>query len=66
MNSVAQQPPGTRLLGIREAATELGVSPWTLRDLIANGKLRAVQPPGVRRIFIDRKDLERAIESWKA
>ena len=42
------------------------MSVWTLRDLIGSGSLRAVQPPGVRRILIDRKDLERAIESWKA
>lgn len=55
-----------RLLSIRDAASELGVSAWTLRDLIAGGKLRAVQPPGVRRIWIDRKDLDRAIESWKS
>lgn len=59
-------PSSARLLSIREAAAELGVSVWTLRDLIASGKLRAVQPPGVRRIFLDRKDIERAIEAWKS
>jgi len=55
-----------RLLSIREASAELGVSAWTLRDLIASGTLRAVQPPGIRRIWIDRRDLDRAIEAWKA
>jgi excisionase family DNA binding protein len=54
-----------RLLGLKEAAAELGMSTWTLRDLVGSGALRAVQPPGVRRILIDRKDLERAIEAWK-
>lgn len=62
----APRPAPPRLLSIRDAATELGVSPWTLRDLIASGNLRAVQPPGVRRIWVDRKDLDRAIEAWKA
>lgn len=59
-------PTPARLLSIRQAAAELGVSQWTLRDLIASGTIRAVQPPGVRRIFLDRKDLDRAIESWKS
>lgn len=55
-----------RLLSIRAAATELGVSVWTLRDLIASGHLRSVQPPGVRRIWLDRRDIDRAIEAWKS
>ena len=68
MNPAAetQRPPVARLLSIRDAAAELGVSPWTLRDLIASGVLRAVQPPGVRRIWLDRRDIDRAIEAWKA
>lgn len=57
-------PP--RLLTLKQAASELGVSVWTLRDLIGSGKLRAVQPPGIRRIWLDRRDLERAIEAWKS
>ena len=56
----------TRLLTLKQAASELGVSVWTLRDLIGSGKLRAVQPPGIRRIWLDRRDLERAIEAWKS
>ena len=31
-----------------------------------DGKLRAVQPPGIRRIWIDRRDLDKAIEAWKS
>jgi len=56
----------SRLLGLKEAAAELGLSVWTLRDLIGAGRLKAVQPPGVRRIFLDRRDLDRAIEAWKS
>jgi len=56
----------TRLLSLKQAAAEFGVSVWTLRDLIGSGKLRAVQPPGIRRIWLDRRDLERAIEAWKS
>jgi excisionase family DNA binding protein len=55
-----------RLLSLKDAASELGMSVWTLRDLVGSGSIRAVQPPGIRRILIDRKDLERAIEAWKA
>lgn len=68
MDQRAQSParPLPRLLSLRAAADELGMSVWTLRDLVGSGSLRAVQPPGVRRILIDRKDLERAIEAWKA
>lgn len=65
MDDSANTKPA-RLLGLREAAAELGMSVWTLRDLVGSGSLRAVQPPGVRRILIDRKDLDRAIESWKS
>ena len=64
MNAPTAAAP--RLLGLKEAAAELGMSVWTLRDLIGSGSLRAVQPPGVRRILLDRRDLERAIEAWKA
>jgi excisionase family DNA binding protein len=61
----AQTFTAPRLLGLKEAAAELGMSVWTLRDLVGSGSLRAVQPPGVRRVLIDRKDIERAIEAWK-
>ena len=69
MSATSPQTASTapkRLLSIIEAADELGVSPWTLRDLVASKRLRAVQPPGVRRIWIDRRDLDKAIEAWKS
>lgn len=58
--------PSSRLVTLKVAAAELGMSVWTLRDLIGGGQLRAVQPPGMRRIWIDRRDLDKAIEAWKS
>ena len=40
-------------------------SAWTLRDLIASGDLPAVRPPRLRRVWIDKADLDRAISEWK-
>jgi excisionase family DNA binding protein len=54
-----------RLLSLKEAEQYSGISIWTLRDLIAAGDLPAVRPPGLRRVWVDRKDLDRAIERWK-
>lgn len=68
MSASSPQTAGTsgkRLLSIHEAAAELGVSVWTLRDLIGAGRIRSVQPPGVRRIWLDRRDIEKALEAWK-
>lgn len=65
-SSQTARPSPKRLLSITEAAVELGISSWTLRDLIAAGRIRAVQPPGVRRIWLDRRDIDKAIEAWKA
>jgi excisionase family DNA binding protein len=55
----------TRLLSIKQAAAETGISEWTLRDLIATGDLPVIRPPKLRRVWIDRRDLDRALESWK-
>ena len=58
--------PSARLVGLRQASAELGVPYGLLYRLVKSGALKAVQPPGVRRIYLDRRDLERAIELWKA
>ena len=42
-----------------------GISAWTLRNLIASGDLPVVRPPRLRRVWIDRADLDRAIAEWK-
>jgi hypothetical protein len=54
-----------RLLDLKAAEIYSGISAWTLRDLIASGALPAVRPPRLRRVWIDRADLDRAIADWK-
>ncbi len=54
-----------RLLDLKEAETYSGISAWTLRELIASGDLPAVRPPRLRRLWIDRTDLDKAIAQWK-
>jgi excisionase family DNA binding protein len=54
-----------RLLDLKAAEIYSGISAWTLRDLIASGELPAVRPPRLRRVWIDRADLDRAIAEWK-
>jgi excisionase family DNA binding protein len=54
-----------RLLHLDAAEAYSGISAWTLRDLIAAGDLPAVRPPRLRRVWIDRDDLDRAIAAWK-
>jgi excisionase family DNA binding protein len=54
-----------RLLDLQAAEVYSGISAWTLRDLIASGDLPAVRPPRLRRVWIDKADLDRAIAEWK-
>lgn len=54
-----------RLLDLSEAELYSGISVWTLRDLIASGELPSVRPPHLRRVWIDRNDLDEAIARWK-
>lgn len=56
---------GARLLGLRHAEEQYGISYWTLRHLLGKKLLPVVRLPGVRRLFIDRRDLERLIEDSK-
>jgi excisionase family DNA binding protein len=65
--------PGTcpaRLLTIDAAASYLSVSPWTVRDLLHAGTLQKVSVPvgdrELRRVLLDRVDLDRLIEAWKS
>src|SRR4030095_4343150 len=51
-----------RLLDVEAAADYLGVSVWTVRDLVERGSLSRVALPGVRRLLFDRCDLDRLIE----
>jgi hypothetical protein len=59
-----------RLLDLEAAATYLGVSPWTVRDLEAAGVLMRVRVPlpggrELRKLLFDKADLDRLIEVWK-
>src|SRR5260370_40732860 len=60
-----------RLLDLRAAAAYLRVSPWTIRDLEANGTLRRGNVPSgpgrdLRKLLFDRTDLDQLVEIWKA
>lgn len=50
-----------RLMNVKTAAEHLGVSPWTVRGLIAAGELPRVNLPGVRRVLVTMADIERLI-----
>lgn len=52
-----------RLYSIEDAAVYLSISPWTVRSLIHNGKLKRVSFS--RRVLIDKADLDKLIDSNK-
>jgi Helix-turn-helix domain len=59
-----------RLFDLEQAATYLGLSPWTVRDLEAKGVLPRVRVPlpgggELRKLLFDKADLDRLIERWK-
>jgi excisionase family DNA binding protein len=53
-----------RLLSVKEAAFYLGLSTWSIRDLIGDGSLPVV--PYGRRKLLDRKDLDQFIAIRKS
>jgi hypothetical protein len=57
--------PGARLLSLRQAEGEYGIPYAQLRDLAKRGEIAAVEPPGVRRIYLVRADLERKLDAWR-
>ncbi len=66
-----------RLLNMREAASYVGVSYWSVRDWVLAGLIRVVDLPALRprdgetarrrfrRVLIDRRDLDAFIETRK-
>jgi len=59
-----------RLLDLATAASYLGVSSWTLRDLEAAGRLARVRLPlpegrELRKVLFDREDLDRLVDHSK-
>ena len=65
--TVAAVPP--RLLDLKATAAYLGISPWTVRDLEAQGILHRVRVPvskgELRKLLFDREDLEHLVTLWK-
>ncbi len=63
-------PVAPRLLDLDSSAAYLGVSPWTVRDLEAAGKLRRVRLPlgdgkDLRKLLFDKQDLDRLVDVSK-
>ena len=59
-----------RLLGLHEAAAYLGLSYWSMRDLVNAGTIPRVRLPltgtrDLRRVLVDRADLDRLIAASK-
>jgi excisionase family DNA binding protein len=53
---------GSRLLGLQEAATYLGITPRSVYRLVEQGFLIPVRLPGLRRTLFDRRNLEDFVE----
>lgn len=76
-NAQQSDTPRPRLLNMRQAAAYLGCSFWTARDYVLQGILPALnmpplrarqgsrQRPALRRVLIDREDLDAFIEQRK-
>lgn len=76
-DSPSNQRIGPRLLNMRQAAAYLGCSFWTARDYVLQGVIPVVDMPPLRpkegsrarttlrRVLIDRADLDAFIESRK-
>jgi hypothetical protein len=62
-----------RLLNLNDAAAYLGISYWTMRDLVNGGQVPTIRIPSprssdgrsIRRILVDRRDLDAFIERNK-
>lgn len=59
------QPNNGRLLSAQSAARYLGVPYTSLRDWALRGHIPIVRVPDCRRLWFDRRDLDRTIDSWK-
>jgi len=61
--AIVTMPP--LLLGVRSAAAAIDQSQRRIWDLIRDGSLRTVKPPGCRRVLIAREDLEALARHWR-
>ena len=57
--------PHARLISVKQACSEYGFTKDQLYKLIAAKKLPAVDLPSIKRVLLDRRDLDAAIDSWK-
>ena len=58
--------PAGRLLSAQAAARYVGIPYTSLRDAAMRGHVPIVRVPDCRRLWFDRRDLDRCIEAWKA
>jgi len=66
MSRAAASPPSdSRLLSAQDAAAYLGVPYTSLRDWALRGHIPIVRVPDCRRLWFDRRDLDRAVDQWK-
>ncbi len=56
---------GPRLLDLRGAAAYLSISVWTVRGLVDSGVLPRVRLAALRRVLVDRQDLDRLVSVSK-
>ena len=54
-----------RLLGLEKAAAYIDATPRTVQRLIKRGLLQPVKLAGLRRVLIDRADLDQLIQAAK-
>ncbi len=54
-----------RLFPLKRGAEYMGVTVWGIRELIWAGELPFVRPPGGRKMYIDRRDMDEFIERNK-
>jgi len=69
-SALARIDLSARLLDLSDTARYIGVSEWTVRDLVDAGTLRRVRIPlprggEIRKLLFDRVDLDALIEEWK-
>lgn len=75
MPKAVDQPDkqSARILDLHQSATYLGISYWTMRDLVNAGRIPTVKIPSVRagdgrpirRILVDIRDLDLLIDGNK-
>lgn len=54
----SENPNGSRLLTIKEAAKHLGLTTWAMRERIWAGHIPIVRFPGGRKTYIDVLDID--------